>query len=65
MGADVVYPSDLPFERTPCDDRSYKSGTASGRSLWATFVSVVVAAMLLTAAVWWLERRLGSRRARS
>jgi hypothetical protein len=65
MGADAVYPSDLPFERTPCDGRSYKSGTASGRSLSTTFFWVLVPAVVLTAAVWWLERRLGSRRARS
>jgi hypothetical protein len=64
-GADVVYPSELPFERTPCDDRSYKAGTPGRRSVWTTFFWVAAAAVLLTAAVWWLERRRGSHHATS
>ena len=63
-GADVVYPSELPFERTPCDDRSYKAGTAARRSVWMTLFRVVVAAGVLTGAVWWLERRRGSHHAK-
>ncbi len=46
-GSDVVFVSDVPFQVTPCDDRSYTSpGDATRRSwpLWAAVGLVTIAA---------------------
>jgi hypothetical protein len=55
-GADIVYPSDLPFQQAPCDDRSFRSdAVAPGlagpmRALWAWAAAgtIVVVALWLT-----------------
>jgi hypothetical protein len=55
-GADIVYPSDLPFQQAPCDDRSFRSDavvpglTGPMRALWAWAAAgtIVLVALWLT-----------------
>jgi len=42
MGADTVYVADLPYQGSPCDDRSYRSPTEEGNPVWWVIPAVVV-----------------------
>jgi len=55
-GRDVVHISDVPYQRTPCEDLSYKSSDDAGRSGWILgSASVAVVAVALIA--WRMSRR--------
>jgi hypothetical protein len=60
-GADTVYPADVPYQPTPCDDQSYKSsGGGSGDVDLSTppFVGAAIAALLAIAGlIAWRRRR--------
>jgi hypothetical protein len=43
-GADTVYIAEVPYQGTTCDDRSYKSPTRSGRSVWMLWTGLAVVA---------------------
>ena len=50
-GADTVYPADVPYQRLPCDDRSYRApAPRDGGSWWIAWS----AAGLAAAAILWL-----------
>jgi hypothetical protein len=56
-GSDVVYPSDLPYQQTPCDDRSFKSGAGSEAARSTALLGLGAAALAIAlAAVVWLAR---------
>ena len=56
-GRDVVYISDVPYQKTPCEDLSYKSKSDDARPAWIVFggASVVVVGVALIA--WRMSRR--------
>ena len=55
-GRDVVHISDVPYQRTPCEDLSYKSSDDAGRSGWILgSASVAVVGVALIA--WKMSRR--------
>lgn len=61
-GADMVYPADVPYQPTPCDDQSYKTsgGDAGGVSSSATpFIvgGLAVLAVAIAGLVAWQRRR--------
>jgi hypothetical protein len=56
-GADTVYLSDLPYQRQPCDDLSFKSGKESRASLAITLV-IAAAALVGLLILWRLTRRI-------
>ena len=61
-GADTVYPADVPYQRTPCDDQSYKSSGGHSRvdSSTRRFVGAAIAALLaavVTGLIAWRRRQ--------
>jgi hypothetical protein len=54
-GADVVHPSDLPFQTTPCDDRSFKSSESTGRSV--PVAALLAGAAIAATLIFWRLRR--------
>jgi hypothetical protein len=62
-GSDVVFASDVPYQPTPCEDLSYKSGSPAGTArAWLVWGGAGAAG--LVAAAWiTARRRLGRRRA--
>ena len=57
-GADAVFVSDVPYQATPCDDRSFKAAADRGTARWMMWAVGGVAAVPL---LWWsiARRRRG------
>ena len=58
-GGDVVYPSDVPFQVAPCDDRSYKSSTGEQGGSWMVWAGAALAGVVVggwSLAAWWRRR---------
>jgi hypothetical protein len=58
-GADAVFVSNVPYQVTPCDDRSFKAGSDRGTARWMIWTGAGLAAVPL---LWWSMAR--RRRAR-
>jgi hypothetical protein len=58
-GADAVFVSDVPYQVTPCDDRSFKADADRGTARWMLWGAGGLAAVPL---LWWtIARRRRSR----
>ena len=56
-GRDVVHISDVPYQRTPCEDLSYKSSDDAGGSGWIVLGSASVAVTGVALIAWRMSRR--------
>ena len=60
-GSDVVYVADVPYQVTPCDDRSYKTSTES--SLVRPWMIWSAAGLSIAVVGWWAAARSRRKRA--